>query len=121
MTMFALVTTADRLIEFSASFPHLYAPIIFTVPRGHEFFPIEKLFLPFEMPVWFFVIFVSCDAGLVALLAFLYGKRAINFLFGRNNNNPLLNYFNILFGGPITRLPTRNFARTLFSIWVKQF
>ncbi len=45
-------------------------------------------------------------------------KQKREFLVGRNNQTPFLNMFNIFFGGSIQQLPTRNFARTLFCIWI---
>lgn len=45
-------------------------------------------------------------------------KSKRTFLVGRNNQTPFLNMVNIFFGGSIVRLPTRNFARTMFCIWI---
>lgn len=40
------------------------------------------------------------------------------FFLGSRNRTPFLNMVNIFFGGSIVRVPTRNFARTLFCIWI---
>lgn len=45
-------------------------------------------------------------------------KKQREFLVGKGNQSPFLNMVNIFFGGSIQRPPTRNFARTMFCIWI---
>lgn len=48
---------------------------------------------------------------------FLTGKK-LQFLAGHHNNTPFLNVISVLFGGGVTALPKRNFARTMLIIWI---
>lgn len=41
-----------------------------------------------------------------------------NFVVGRRNRTPYVNMINICLGGAILAVPTRNFARTMFIVWM---
>lgn len=118
LTMFAIVNTIERSVEFTASFPYAYASVVFTAPIGPPFTPLEKLKLPFKSSVWYCIVFACC-ATLFATI-YLYGcaKKWQNFVFGEKNQNPYLNFINVSLGGAVTQAPIRNFARTIFLIWL---
>lgn len=61
----------------------------------------------------------SFGIGFIIIFVLKYSKKCRRtFLVGRNNYTPFLNMVNIFFGGSVVRLPTRNFARTVFCIWI---
>lgn len=41
-----------------------------------------------------------------------------SFIVGRQNRAPFINMMNICLGGGIVTIPTRNFARTMFIVWM---
>lgn len=118
LTMFAIVNTIERANEFTASFPYAYASVVFTTPPGPLFTPLEKLKLPFNSSVWFCVLFICGAAILTTILVFSSAKKWQDFVFGERNQSPFLNFINVSLGGAITRAPHRNFARTIFLIWL---
>lgn len=118
-TMFAAVNTVERSTEFTSSFPYAYASVVFIIPHGPPYTPLEKLALPFEKTVWCFV--GICTGMAFTIISYLSGwcsKKCRNFVFGLNNRTPFLNYINVMLGGSITSEPVHNFARTIFSIWL---
>lgn len=118
LTMFSIVNTVERSTEFTASYPYAYASIYFTTPHGPPFSPLSKLALPFEPMVWLCLVIVFATTITVNIYVLSGSKRRRDFVFGENNQNSLLNFVNMTLGGVVTQLPTRNFARTLFTIWL---
>lgn len=45
-------------------------------------------------------------------------RKARDFVYGFGISSPYLNMLNIFFGGALSRIPRRNFARTLLLLWV---
>lgn len=118
-TMFAAVNTVERSTEFTSSFPYAYASVVYTIPHGPPFTPLEKLALPFEKHVWLWLFVCTAMAfGTITYVSECCSEKCRDFVFGARNHTPFLNYFNVLLGGSITSGPVRNFARTIFSIWL---
>lgn len=118
LTMFAIVNTIERSEQFTASFPYAYTSVVFTTPHGPPFTPLEKLMLPFEPMVWMCVLIATGIASCVTIYMSGRSKRWRDFVFGRKNHTPFLNYINITLGGGVTQPPVHNFARTIFMIWL---
>lgn len=118
LTMFAIVNTPQRSQEFTASFPYTYSAVVFTIPQGPPYSPLEKLALPFEPLVWVCVFIISATACAVIIYTYGLSRKWQKFTFGDRNDHPLLNYINMTLGGVVTQPPTRNFARTIFTIWL---
>lgn len=119
LTMFAAVNTVERSTEFTSSFPYAYASIVYTIPHGPPYTPLEKLALPFKKNVWLWVL--VCTGAASATIAYISGwcsRKCRDFVFGAKNRTPFLNYINVMLGGSITTGPVRNFARTIFLIWL---
>lgn len=119
LTMFAAVNTVERSTEFTSSFPYAYSSVVYTIPPGPPYSPLEKLILPFEKYVWLWIV-ICTGAAYIAIKCVSGGcsKKGRSFVFGPKNRTPFLNYINILLGGAITFGPIRNFARTIFLIWL---
>lgn len=92
---------------------------MYTIPPGPPYSPIEKLILPFETYVWLWIV-ICTGMALVTItcVSSCGSKNSRNFVFGAKNRTPFLNYINIMLGGAITSAPIRNFARTIFLIWL---
>lgn len=107
--------TIKRAKLMSASSPYLYSSLLYAVPKGEPYTALEKLFLPFKLQIWILM-------GMLLLFAlitttFLSDKK-VKFLAGDHNKTPFLNTVSLLFGGAVTVSPKRNFARTVFIIWI---
>uniref|UniRef100_A0A182QJW6 Putative ionotropic receptor ligand binding domain-containing protein n=1 Tax=Anopheles farauti TaxID=69004 RepID=A0A182QJW6_9DIPT len=94
--------------------------VLFAVPQGRPYTGFEKLFRPFRVDVWaalgtvlvgvvVVVTVLSCGRRARALRAFVYGPSV---------EMPLIGALYLLWGGAVRHVPRRNFARTLFAIWV---
>lgn len=118
LTMFATVNTVERSKEFTASFPYAYASVVFTIPHGPPYTPLEKLVLPFKPLVWLCVSIVTGVALILIIYLSRCSKKWQDFVFGEKNRTPFLNYINITLGGVITHEPVRNFARFILMIWM---
>ncbi|XP_055325489.1 uncharacterized protein LOC129579433 [Sitodiplosis mosellana] len=118
LTMFAIVNTVERSKRFTASFPYAYTSVVFTTPHGPPLTPLEKLMLPFEPLVW--ACFLIATGAALSVTIYMTGRSKIwrDFVFGKKNHMPFLHFINITLGGVVTQPPVRNFARTIFMIWL---
>ncbi|XP_037040010.1 uncharacterized protein LOC119077005 isoform X3 [Bradysia coprophila] len=118
LTISSFAYTKDRADLLTASFPYFFSSLLFTVPNGRPYTAFEKLFLPFKYIIWS-CIGTSFGLGFITIFVLKFSsKDKRDFFIGHRNRTPFLNMFNIFFGGSIQRPPTRNFARTLFCIWI---
>ncbi|XP_062708023.1 uncharacterized protein LOC134288159 [Aedes albopictus] len=95
-----------------------FTTLVVVVSAGEEYEAFEKLLLPFTNTLWY--VFLGCLAAGFLVIAAITEMRAKikNFVFGNNTQTPGLNLLNILFGGSLRVLPTRNFARFLLTLWL---
>lgn len=75
--------------------------------------PMELIWIAFQAEVWL-LLALSLVIGIV-LICILKCRPQYqrDFIIGRGMKTPILNLIAILFGNPLTRLPTTNFARTI--------
>lgn len=107
--------TIKRAQLMSASSPYLYSSLLFAVPKGKPYSAFEKLFLPFKLQIWLLIVTML----VIALITITFlSKNKLKFLIGEHNETPLLNTISVLYGGTLTILPRRNFARTILVIWI---
>lgn len=118
MSMGANFYTAPRALAYGASFPYFYSSMVFAIPAGEKYSFMSTIFFPFEYIIWSLIGFIFLATLIVVggLKLTTFQQRA--FVIGQNNDLPFFNMLNICFGGAISRLPTRNFARSLLLIWL---
>lgn len=103
----------------SSSLSYLTSHLLFVVPPGEEYTPIEKLLLPFKPYIWLsLTIIFSFSIIVILFLRCCATLQQRNFIIGRNMQEPVLNFLNIVLGNSLHVLPYRNFARTLIVIWI---
>ncbi|XP_050088243.1 uncharacterized protein LOC126572712 [Anopheles aquasalis] len=98
---------------------HYTSTVRMAVPQGRPYTPFEKLFRPFRTDCWIAV--SCCLAVLVCLVAGLgTGGHSVarDFVYGPGVRMPLLRALYLMFGGSVQPCPRRNFARTLFLLWL---
>jgi hypothetical protein len=102
----------------TASAPYFTSNLIWAIPPGRAITSLEKLLKPFTFQVWVcFLIVLGFAFATIAMLQ-LRVRNVQEFVFGRRNTSPYLNVFNVVLGGPLHRLPTRNFARTVLGMFM---
>lgn len=114
----AIIYNSEREKKYSISFPYYYASFVFAIPPGKPYSPLKILFFPFKYIIWscLSTIFLFTVLIVVALKFSAYRVRA--FVLGPQNDSPVFNMLNICFGGTISYMPSRNFARTILLIWL---
>ncbi|EAT33059.1 AAEL014687-PA [Aedes aegypti] len=107
-----------RLKFMSLSHNYHFTALVVMVSAGEEYEAFEKLLLPFTNTLWF--VFLGCiSVGfLVISVISRMGTRMQAFVFGSRIQSPAVNLLNVLFGGSLSVLPTRNFARFLLTLWL---
>jgi hypothetical protein len=65
---------------------------IFLIARPHPYTQFEKVFLPFEDEVWWWLIATLSVALVVITLVKILSKQFKEFVFGRNINTPIMNF-----------------------------
>lgn len=97
-----------------------YGELVFTVPAGEPYTQLEKMFLMFDIEVWIAIAGTFLIAMATVQLTKCWSQKVRNFVFGRNIKTPIINLFATFFSGSQFKIPQRNFARfllTLFIIW----
>lgn len=118
LTIGSYSLTSIRSKFMRNSQPYFTTPFILIVPPGVPLSPFSKLFRPFQETVWFFLLTTFTVGAFVITIIKLQSIAIRNFVFGRSNNTPYVNILNIIFGGSMHLLPSRNFARSLLMIFI---
>ncbi|EAT45391.1 AAEL003353-PA [Aedes aegypti] len=100
------------------TFPYYTSLMTTIIPPGPSYSSAEHLLLPYALDTWSCVSAIILIAVSVIIVIKFHGRSAQHFVFGRSITTPLLNTFNIFFGGSLSRLPIRNFSRTLLTFWL---
>lgn len=111
--------SAMRIKHFSPSIPYFYTQIVFALAKNQPYSSIQQLSFPFDQKIWFCII-ASISLGIIAigLLNYATNKNCQRFVYGKNTGVPILNLFAIILAVSIQAMPKRNFARTLFCLWL---
>lgn len=115
MTIGYTSSTVKRNLYMTASYIYYTSNLKWIIPPGRLFTSFEKLFKPFRNILWscLFIVFLLSFVSIVVVRC--QSRSVQDFVFGYRNNSPSLNLINIFFGGSLTKLPSRNFARFLLA------
>lgn len=107
-----------RLKYFDITTPTASERLIFVIPSGRDFSPIEKLIFPFTPSVR--ILIVMCFVlGLIVIFIIKFLPHSVqNFVFGTGVRNPYLNILIGWTGGTQPVLPKRNFARFILMMFL---
>lgn len=118
MTLGYFASTTIRDYYMTPSYVYYTSNLVWIIPPGREISSLEKLSKPFRMSVWICFLLVLGIAFFVGGVFKFQPKKSQNFLFGDNINSPCLNIVNVVLGGPMHKLPVRNFARTVLIMFM---
>lgn len=118
LTIGYFASTLARTTLMRPSFVYHSSNLIWVVPPGHPISSLSKLLKPFQVTVWIWFLLVLAFVMAAVLYIQSQMQSVQRFVFGRSVHDPMLNIFNIIFGGSISRLPFGNFARTILMIFM---
>jgi hypothetical protein len=119
LTLGYFATTASREFAMKSSYVYYTSNLVWAIPPGRENTPLEKLMKPFQKAVWIsFLGTLVLSVAAVKIVQLKFPKPMKDFVFGPRVHDPLLNIVNIILGGSLPTLPTRNFARTILAIYM---
>lgn len=105
-----------KLFDYTTTFD--VDDLVWVIPPGRFYSPLEKLLQPFSNIVWI-LISVIIIIGISVILIINYKFRNFkNFVYGTNVNHPLINMILVILGTQQTHLPKRNFARFLLMMFL---
>ena len=117
LTFGFFVSTALRNIFMDATFSYYSTNLIWVIGPGEPLDFFERFYKPFHSSVWICLV-ITFFISIAAIAVIKCQSRNVrNFLFGTGIQNPILNLVNVFFGGVLTKLPGRNFARTLLGLF----
>lgn len=105
-------------IAGSMTRPYWFRSLHLAVPVGEEYSDFEKLLLPFELPVWIWIVstFVTAYATIFLLR---FAKSSIrNVIIGKTISTPSLNIAMIFSGTSQVKMPIKSFARFLVMSFI---
>ena len=106
--------------DFIFGNPHIFDHFTFMVPPGEPYTDIQRMFMMFSLELWIAIVSTLLIGFMTTLSLGFVSRTARNFIVGRYVHNPTLNLVSIFLTGAQVRMPGRNFARflvTLFIIW----
>lgn len=92
--------------------PYWFRSLHFAIPVGEEYSDFEKLLLPFEFPVWIWIVFTFVTAYVTIFLLQFVKSSIRNAVIG-NISTPTLNIAMIFSGTSQVKMPVKSFARFL--------
>lgn len=120
MTLGYFASSAVRDFYMTSSYVYYTSNLIWMIPPGRIISSLEKLAKPFQATVWICFLLILGIAFLVVGFLNFQSKKAQEFLFGANVNaaDACLNVGNVVLGGSVHKLPTRNFARIILLMFM---
>lgn len=107
---FQYMDSTDSFISF---------PFVLIVPPGQEFSPFQKLFRPFSVVVWIYVLTTfACGLTFMFIVQKFGNKFCKQIIFGEDNRAPYLKMMNVFFGGSLHVLPQKSTPRILLSTFI---
>lgn len=102
----------------SFTYPYMYYYDFILVPPGEDYTEYEKLFLPFDVWVWYLIVFTFA-VSFTTIFILNFTKPGVKyFVYGKNVQTPSLNVTMIFFGISQIVVPARNFARYLVMVFI---
>lgn len=108
----------NRLKFLSGSTSYSSEQIIFVVPPGREFTPLEILIFPLSSPVWILIASILIVGTIVITVIRFRFKNLHDFIFGDGVKTPFLNMIIGFLGEVQNILPKRNFPRLLLMMFL---
>lgn len=111
---------SEHTNAMSLSSAIFFDALTFVVPPGKPLSDLEKMFAVFDTETWIGIGATFAIAIVVILIVKCMPKMVQNFVFGMWIKTPILNLFDIFINGGQNRVPGRNFARymlTMFTLW----
>lgn len=118
ITIGSYVLRISRLEVMDSSAAYYSVPLVYSIPPGEKFKPLQKLLQPFEFIVWMMILITLSFGILVILIINWKVKKFRNFVYGTGIKNPIMNIVIAIFGGAQTKLPKRNFARFILMLFL---
>ncbi|CAG9798469.1 unnamed protein product [Chironomus riparius] len=88
------------------------------VTPGEKYTAYEKLFLPFDLETWIFLIATFVMTFLSIFIVNRLSKSTQNLIYGNKVETPIWNVVRIFFGISQTKLPNKNFPRFILIMFI---
>ncbi|KXJ72021.1 hypothetical protein RP20_CCG019121 [Aedes albopictus] len=95
---------------------HYTSKLVFAIPEGRPYTPLEKLLRPFETRMWI-AIGLCLLLGVLAVLG-IQNSDLRHYFIGMDEDDPLMNMFNVVFGNAVLTSPDRCSARVVLISWI---
>lgn len=103
---------------FASTYTYMTEHNVFIVPVGRPISPFKAAFLPFTFELWLALGICFILAYLLMVIISFMDASVGVFVYGYHVRYPILNMWNVAFGGTLFHLPKRNFARFILMQWI---
>lgn len=100
--------------NFEPSLNYDTTSLVFMIPQGCELSFLDKIVLPFDRHVWFFLVaFIILSTLIIVIIKKIAQNPLQNIIMGRRTRTPIWNLLNLILNGAIdgSQMPRTNFAR----------
>lgn len=103
---------------FSPTYIYMTDYATFIVPVGRPISYFKAVFLPFKFQLWIALATCFLLAYLLIFIIQFMNPSVGVFVYGYRVRYPVLNLWNVAFGGTLCQLPKKNFARFILMQWI---
>lgn len=114
VTIGCMLTQFDFRNDFSLTFPYYHTHLVFINWPKLRYSALEKLFMPFELPVWLMLLLLYITVFKIILLLMCFPEVRY-YIMGSTNRSIAMDFLNILLGNAIARIHQRISIRTIFG------
>jgi hypothetical protein len=109
----------NKVAEWSSvSNPYGFGQMVFLIPPGDLYTPLEKMMAPFETEVWIGIAATLVIGFVIVQLVNFADTQVKKFVLGRSITTPAMNLVSIFLNGSQVKTAGRNFARFIFILFV---
>nr|NP_001345693.1 ionotropic receptor 7e precursor [Aedes aegypti] len=111
-----LSLTKERYELLKAGTSHYTAKLVFAIPAGRLYTPLEKLLRPFESKMWI-AIGLCISLAVVAVIC-IENSDLKHYFLDKDGDHPIINLINIVFGNSILTSTEKCSARVVLFSWI---
>jgi hypothetical protein len=104
--------------KMHGTYPYDFDKMMFIIPPGKLYTNYEKLYLPFDITIWWLLIITFSVAFSVIFLVNFMPHQIHHIFYGEKVSMPAFNVVSIFFGMGQTRLPRGSFARFILIMFI---
>ncbi|XP_062557316.1 ionotropic receptor 21a-like [Armigeres subalbatus] len=108
--------TKERYRLLKVGTAHYTTKVVFAIPEGRLYTPLEKLLRPFQTKMWIAIAICLCFASIVVMILEISDMKG--YFVGSKDDDLMMNLLTIVFGNAILNTSGRSSVRVVLISWI---